>query len=318
MNQKGSRIKLLLAFVAVYIIWGSTYLAIRFAIESIPPLLMAGVRFSIAGLILFFIARIKSKERIKWVHFRSAAIIGILLLLGGNGGVVWAEQWVPSGITALLISTVPVWVALIHWVMPGSEKPTLKNILGVVLGFIGLFLLISPHNLLSGGNVNLVGAGVLIAAALSWAAGSVYTKHAIVPESNLLNVALEMLCGGIALVIVSYFFGDWSRVHISLITSRSLFAFIYLIMFGSLIAFTAYIWLLDAAGAAKATTYAYVNPVVAVLLGWLLAGEELSVKMIFSAFIIIAAVAIIITDFRGVKNWFQGKGKKVQVKGTTL
>jgi drug/metabolite transporter (DMT)-like permease len=288
--------------MAVFFIWGSTYLAIRFAIESIPPLLMAGLRFLIAGGLLFFISRINNKEKIKLVHLRSAFIIGVLLLLGGNGGVVWAEQWVPSGITALLISTVPIWVAIISWIMPKGDTPSLKNVLGVILGFAGLFFLISPNNLLAGGNVNLTGAAVLVAGALSWAIGSIYTRHAIVPNSKLMTVALEMLGGGIALIIVSYFFGDWGRFHITLITTKSLFAISYLIIFGSMIAFTAYIWLLDAAGPAKATTYAYVNPVVAVILGWLMAGEELSAKMIFSAIVIIIAVAIIITDFKSLKG----------------
>jgi drug/metabolite transporter (DMT)-like permease len=292
---------MLSAFFAVFFIWGSTYLAIRFAIESIPPLLMAGLRFLIAGVILFLISRIYNKEKIKLIHLRSAFIIGCLLLLGGNGGVVWAEQSVPSGVTALLISTVPIWVALITWIMPKGNKPSSKNIIGVILGFAGLFFLISPYNLISGGNVNLTGAIVLIAAALSWAIGSIYTRHAIVPDSKLMTVALEMLCGGIALIIVSYFFGDWGRFHVSSLTFKSLTAFIYLIIFGSLVAFTAYIWLLDAAGPAKATTYAYVNPVVAVILGWLMASEALSFKMIFSAAIIIIAVAIIITDFKGLR-----------------
>ena len=263
---------------------------------------MAGMRFFIAGSLLFVIARFNSKEKLKPVHFRSAIIIGVLLLLGGNGGVVWAEQWVPSGITALLISTVPVWVAVISWVMPHGENPSAKNIIGVILGFVGLFFLVSPHNLISGGNVNLTGALVLIAGALSWAGGSVYTKHAEVPKSKLTTVALEMFFGGVALIIVSYFFGDWNRFHPSLVTQKSLLSFIYLIIFGSLIAFTAYIWMLDAAGPAKATTYAYVNPVVAVILGYMLASEELSLKMILAAFIIIAAVVIIITDFTSLKK----------------
>jgi drug/metabolite transporter (DMT)-like permease len=265
------------------------------------------MRFFIAGLILLFISRLNNKEKLKLVHFRSAFIIGALLLLGGNGGVVWAEQWVPSGITALLISTVPVWVALISWVIPHGENPSLKNIIGVFLGFLGLFFLISPHNLLSGGNVNLNGALVLIAAALAWAIGSVYTRHAEVPKSKLMTVALEMFFGGVSLIIVSYFFGDWSRFHPGLVTQKSLLSFIYLIIFGSLIAFTAYIWLLDAAGPAKATTYAYVNPVVAVILGYLIAGEEISIKMVFSAVIIITAVAIIITDFTSLKEKLKRK-----------
>ena len=263
---------------------------------------MAGMRFFIAGSLLFIFTRFNSKEKLKFIHFRSAFIIGVLLLLGGNGGVVWAEKTVPSGITALLISTVPVWVAVINWVLPKGEKTSLKNVTGVILGFIGLFFLISPHNLVSGGNVNLTGSLVLVGAALSWACGSVYTSHAEVPKSKLATVALEMFFGGVALILVSYFFGDWNSFHPGMVTTKSLIAFIYLIVFGSLIAFTAYIWLLDAAGPAKATTYAYVNPVVAVILGYFIASEELSLKMIFAAFIIITAVVIIITDFSSLKT----------------
>lgn len=296
--EKSSSINLLLAFAAVYIIWGSTYLGIRFAIETIPPFLMAGVRFIFAGIVLYIFSSGKSEEKLTFEHYKSTAIIGLLLLLGGNGGVVWAEQFVPSGLTALLISTVPIWVVIINLVFSLEKKNSAKNTFGVLLGFAGLFFLISPENIIRGGNVDLNGALVLIAASLFWSAGSVYTKHAVLPKSSLVSTSLQMIFGGIGLLAASFVFDEPNNFVLASVSSRSVLAVIYLIIFGSLIAFSSYIWLLHKAGPAKATTYAYVNPVVAVLLGWLLAGEEMSFKIIISAIIIISAVVIIITDFK--------------------
>lgn len=296
MKKQNVSLKVIFAFAAVYIIWGSTYLAIRFAIETIPPFLMAGVRFLIAGLILFAFTYKKNNEPITASHLKSTAIIGILLLLGGNGGVVWAEQFVPSGLTALLISTVPVWVVLISWTIPHDKSVSLKNIIGVVLGFIGLFFLISPESIFRGESVDLIGAITLVGAALSWSIGSVYTKRADLPKNSLTGTSLEMIFGGAALLLFSTIAGEWNSFNPAAISMRSFMAVIYLIIMGSLIAFSAYIWLLEKAGPAKATTYAYVNPIVAVFLGWLLAGEELNSRIIFSAIIIVTAVVIIITN----------------------
>lgn len=296
-EQAHVSVKLILAFAAVYIIWGSTYLAIRFAIETIPPFLMAGVRFLTAGVILFAFTYKKNKEPITGSHLKSTAIIGILLLLGGNGGVVWAEQFVPSGLTALLISTVPIWVVLITWTIPKEKNVSLKNVIGVILGFIGLFILVSPESIFKGESVHLIGAITLVGAALSWSIGSVYTKRAVLPKNSLTGTSLEMIFGGISLVIASLISGEWNNFNPAAVSMRSFTAVLYLIVMGSLIAFSAYIWLLEKAGPAKATTYAYVNPIVAVFLGWLLAGEALNPRIIFSAFIIVTAVVIIITNF---------------------
>jgi drug/metabolite transporter (DMT)-like permease len=297
LKQKPSTLKLLAAFTSVFIIWGSTYLAIKFAIETVPPFLMAGLRFIVAGSILFVFVKIRVKEKIKMEFWRSALIIGGLLLLGGNGGVVWAEQYVSSGLAALLVSTVPIWVVIITWLKPKSESPSLKLVLGIIMGFAGLFLLVSPYSLIKGDEVDLAGVGALLMATFFWSLGSVYSRHAKLPKSNLLTVSMEMLSGGVLLFIAGFIFEDWSNVSFAAISSKSILSILYLIFFGSIVAFTAYIWLLEKAGPSRATTYAYVNPVVAVFLGWLLGGEEMNLRIIISAIIIISAVAIIITDF---------------------
>lgn len=301
-NKKASNLKLYSAFAAVYIIWGSTYLAIRFAIETIPPFIMAGSRFLFAGIVLYLLTYKKNKEKLTPAHFKSTAIIGILLLLGGNGGVCWAEQFVPSGLTALLISTVPIWVMLISFVMPKQKNASLKNVIGVILGFIGLFFLISPEHIIKGSSVDLVGALALIIASLLWSIGSVYSKNADLPKYSLTATALEMFFGGITLLIASLFTGEWSHFNAGAISGKSILGLVYLIIFGSLIAFSAYVWLLSKADPHKVTTYAYVNPVVAVFLGWLLAGEMIDLKVIVSAVIIIAAVVLIITNFSAMRK----------------
>jgi len=292
-KQSKYSIKIIVAFAAIYLIWGSTYLAIKFAIETIPSFFMAAIRFLIAGAILFTFSRIKGKFKIEPIHWKSSFIVGGLLLLGGNGGVVWAEKVVPSGLTALLVSTVPIWVVIISLIIRSEEKPTLKQILGICLGFIGLFFLISPENLLRGESINLTGAIVLLGATLSWSIGSIYTKHAIFPESQILTVALQMLAGGFLLFLLSLVSGEIFTLDISLVSLKSFISLLYLIALGSVIAFTAYIWLLKNVGAAKTTTYAYVNPVVAVFLGWALAGETLDFKIIISSIVIISAVVLI-------------------------
>lgn len=286
------RTKLILAFAAVYIIWGSTYLAIRFAIESIPPFSMAAIRFLVAGGVLFAWARWRSNERLTWTHWRSAAVVGFLLLVGGNGGVVWAEQTVPSGITALIIAIVPLWIVLLEW-MNNGVRPNVFTSLGIFLGLVGILLLIGPGEITgTDTDVDWVGALVLIVATISWAIGSLYSRRAHLPQSPFLATAMEMILGGLFLAVIGFASGE--TLNVSLASTKSLFALGYLIVFGSMIGFTAYIWILRVAPPSKASTYAFVNPIVAVFLGWLLAGEELSLSVITAMAIIVTAVAIII------------------------
>lgn len=301
MDQRKNLLKLVAAFAAVYIIWGSTYLGIRFAIETLPPFLMAGVRFLSAGAILFSFSKFKSRTPITLTHWKSAFIIGALLLLGGNGGVVWAEQFVPSGLTAVLVATVPIWVVTISFLKKDAVKPNGKTVAGVLLGFAGLIFLVNPFNL-QGGDVNLYGAAAILIATISWAFGTIYTKHAAFPESKLSAVGMQMICGGILLSLTGMLTGEISEVNFNGISIKSVLAVLYLIIFGSIIAFTSYIWLIEAAGPSKASTYAYVNPVVAVFLGWIFAGEIITIKMIIAAVIIILSVAIINSDFSFLKK----------------
>jgi drug/metabolite transporter (DMT)-like permease len=287
------RARLLTAFAAVYIVWGSTYLAIRFAVETLPPLLMAGARFLLSGAILLAWARFREgaapPSRTEW---RTALISGILLLLGGNGGVAWAEQRVPSGIAALLVAVVPLWMVLLAWIRPGGERPRLPVFLGVGLGLAGLALLVGPDALRQGG-ASSVGALVLVLASLSWAIGSLYIQWAPKAPSGVSASGSQMLAGGLVLIIAGIVAHEPARLDLAHASTRSLLGFAYLVTVGSLIGFTAYLYLLAHTSAAKAATYAYVNPVVAVFLGWAIGHESVTSRTIVAAAIILAGVAII-------------------------
>jgi drug/metabolite transporter (DMT)-like permease len=292
-QQRSQATLIVIALGAVYVIWGSTYLAIRIAIETIPPFLMAGTRFLVAGGLLFIWAMVRGEPRPKRMHWRPAVIIGGLMLVGGNGGVTWAEQTVPSGTAALLVAMVPIWMVLIDWLRPGGSRPGRMVFLGLALGFLGVVLLIGPRG--TGGReaIHLVGAAVIIGAALSWSTGSIYSRSAKLPESPLVATALEMLAGGALLFLVGSISGEWGELNLAQISSRSLISLGYMILFGSIIAFTAYIWLLRVSTPARVSTYAYVNPVVAVFLGGAVLGETLSVHTLIAAAIIVSAVIII-------------------------
>jgi drug/metabolite transporter (DMT)-like permease len=292
------RARLLAAFAAVYVIWGSTYLAIRFAIETLPPLLMAGARFTIAGLILLLWSRlVQHAERPSRSDWRTGLVSGALLLLGGNGAVVWAETRVPSGIAALLVAVVPLWMVLLDWWRPGGRRPGAPVFIGVALGLVGLGLLVGPDAMHGGsgnsGGVSTIGAVVLIAGSLSWAIGSLFTKQAPRPTTSINGSGTQMFAGGLWLLAAGTFGGELARLDLAHVTQRSLLGLVYLVLFGSLIGFTAYFYLLSHTTAAKAATYAYVNPVVAVLLGWAFAHEPLTMRTIIAAAVILAGVAII-------------------------
>ncbi len=289
------------AFAAIYLIWGSTYLAIKYAVETVPPFLMAGTRFLVAGSIMFAWLRFRGGERPTMIHWRSAAIIGGLLLLGGNGGVVWAEQTVPSGVTALLITTVPIWMVLIEWLRRGGVRPEWSVAGGVLLGVGGVVVLVSSNDLGGGVPFNRLGALVLVLASLSWSLGSIYSRSAPLPQSPLLLTAMEMLCGGGLLLLAGLVSGEWSRLDVGGITVLSVLSLAYLIVFGSLIAFSSYVWLLKVSTPARVSTYAFVNPMVAVLLGVLVAGEPFGGRTLAATVIIIGAVVLITTKARRAK-----------------
>jgi drug/metabolite transporter (DMT)-like permease len=287
------RTRLIAAFAAVYVVWGSTYLAIRFAVETLPPLLMAGTRFLIAGGILLLWARLRERAGPTKTDWLTGLVSGAFMLLGGNGAVVWAEQRVPSGLAALLVAVVPLWMVLLDWLRPGGRRPANLVFVGLGLGLVGLALLVGPDALHSGGDVSLVGAGVLMAGSLAWAVGSLYTQRAPRSSSGSIGSGTQMFTGGLCLVLVAVLIGEPSHLDVAHASSRSLLGFLYLVTVGSLVGFTAYIYLLGHTTAAKAATYAYVNPVVAVLLGWALAHERVTPRTLVAAAVILAGVAII-------------------------
>jgi drug/metabolite transporter (DMT)-like permease len=290
-----TRLRVAAAFAAVYVLWGSTYLAIRFALESLPPFWMASSRFLIAGTLLYVWARRRGEPAPTRIHWRSALIVGGLLLMGGNGGVVWAEQRVPSGLAALLVATVPLWMVMLDGAGRGWRRPPVQVLLGIGLGLAGVALLVGPGKFAGGLGVDPLGAGALLLGALCWATGSLYSRRAPLPPSPLLGTAMEMLGGGACLAVAGLVSGEWGRLDLAAATPRSLLAVGYLVVFGSLVGFTAYVWLLRVSTPPLVATYAYVNPVVAVLLGWAFAGEPVTARTLVAAAVIVGAVVLITT-----------------------
>ena len=288
-----SRARLLAAFAVVYVVWGSTYLAIRFAIETMPPFVMAAMRFLVAGGILIAWSVVRGAEWPRWTQWRSAVVIGALLLLGGNGAVVWSEQRVPSSIAALLVASMALWMVLLDWARPGGRRPGALVFAGLALGLAGLALLVGVGGAALHGGVDRLGALVLVLASLSWAIGSLVSRAAPKPAVPLLAAGMEMLAGGILLLLASLVSGEMSTVRLAAVSTRSVLAFLYLVTAGSLLGYSTYAWLLRHASAAKVATYVYVNPVVAVLLGWTFAGEPVTARTLVASAVIVAAVALV-------------------------
>jgi drug/metabolite transporter (DMT)-like permease len=288
-----SRAKIAAAFAAIYIIWGSTFLGIRYAIETMPPLLMAGTRFIIAGAVLYAWAALREGARPTGRHWINTAVVGLLLLTVGNGAVSWAEQFVPSGLAALVVAITPLWMVVFESLRPGGDRPTMKVMGGIALGIVGLVLLIGPGDIMGTSAVDVRSAAVLLAGTLAWAGGSIYSRSLVLPRSARLSTAMQMLAAGVFLLIAGFLGGESSRLSVEAMSVRSLIAVGYLIVFGSIIGFTAYSWLLTVASAASVSTYAYVNPVVALFLGWAIAGEPLTGRTILAAGVVLAGVALI-------------------------
>lgn len=297
-------VTLIAAFAAVYIFWGSTYLAIKYAIETLPPFLMAGSRFVFAGSILYIWARLsKDYEKPSLKHWRTSFIVGTLLLLGGNGGVVLAQHYISSSLAALLVATEPFWIVLLGWLWLKGSRPNWKVALGLLIGFVGVYLLIGGQgSSASGGAGQIFGALCVIAAALSWATGSMYGLRASTPKSSVLTSGMQMLSGGAVLTVVGFIKGEATTFNVADVSPNSWFALAYLVIFGSLIGFTAYSWLLKNAEPAMVATYAYINPVIAVFLGWLIAGESFTTQMLVGAGIIVGSVALITSQDKVEKD----------------
>jgi drug/metabolite transporter (DMT)-like permease len=289
MADASLRVKIAVALGLVWLIWGSTYLAIRYAVATLPPLAMSGVRFLLAGALLYLWAWRSGAPAPSPRQWRSAALVGLLLLVGGNGFVVWAEKRVDSGLAALLVSTTPIFMVLLPWWSGRAPRPRPAVIVGIVLGLVGVALLVRPSGI---GGVDVAGAVMLTLASLFWALGSLYSRAAELPKSPLMATGIQMLAGGLQMLLAGIALGEPAHFHWSQVSRASLAGFVYLVV-AAVVAFTAYLWLLRAAAPALVSTYSYVNPLVAVFLGWAIAGEPITGRTLLAALVIVASVAMI-------------------------
>jgi drug/metabolite transporter (DMT)-like permease len=287
----------IVAFAALYVIWGSTYLGIRFAIETIPPFLMAGARFVLAGLIMYAIAWSQGIGKSSWANWRTSLIIGACLLLAGNGGVTISEKYIDSGLAALIVAIVPIYIVLLGWLTGMSPRPSPIMWLALVGGFVGVGILFGPALHFSSDDARhpAIGISILLVSSFIWSVGSLYSRVAKHAASPFLTAAQQMLCGGMLLLFVGIATGELRRLHPGSISMLSLGSFIYLVIIGAVVGYTAYIWLLRHCEPAKVATYAYVNPIVALLLGALFAGETVTMRTLIAAALIIGSVALVIT-----------------------
>jgi len=288
----------IIAFAAIYVIWGSTYLAIRFAVETLPPFLMLAARFGVAGLLLYGWLRLRGLPRPPRAEWIGSTAVGGLLLVGGTGAVAWAEQWIPSGLAALIVAIVPMWMVLLDWLRPDGRRPTARIVAGLVMGLAGVMLLVGPIEVGGGGRMQLLGAAAVVAGTISWATGSVFGSSFRVPSVPRMAAALQMTMGGALLLTLGTLRGEWSRLDPAGISMRSGMSLLYLIVFGSIIAFAAYVYLLRVSTPARVGSYAYVNPVVAVFLGWALADEPVTGRTLMAAAVIITGVVLIVSGRR--------------------
>lgn len=296
--NKNHAIKIIAAFAAIYIIWGTTYLGIRIAVETIPAFFMAGMRFLIAGIISLAFLRLRRVPLPTRRQWRGAAVVGAFLVVGGNGLVTWSEQQVPSGIAALVVATVPLWITLLDWLFFNGKKPGKQAALGLMMGFTGIGLLIGRGQLFGTLKVDWLSAAVLMAAPVLWSVGSLQSRRANLPENVFMSTAVEMLVGGGLLMLAGLVTGEASRLNLAAISPGSVLAMLYLTIFGSIVALTAYVWLLKTVQAATVSTYTYVNPVIAVFLGWLILSEPITSQTVVAVGVIVSSVLLITTQGR--------------------
>ena len=283
--------RILLAFGATWLIWGSTYLGVAIVVRDLPPFLTSGLRNVLAGALLYATLRARGAERPTRAQWLAAAIVGVSLLAFGNGAVTWAAQREPSGVIALVVSLVPLWLLVFGWFGAKGVRPAGYELAGVGLGLAGIALLVAPHE--GGGNVSGLGLVVLLGSTLAWAGGSLYARTLAPMKTPLVGTGMEMMLGGTAMLAASGVSGEWSRVQAASFTPRAVVGLGYLVFFGSILGFSAYKWLLANVRPALAGTYAFVNPVVAMLLGWAFAGEALTGRLVLAMALIVGAVAMI-------------------------
>ena len=293
-HQAPGRLPLLIAFAAIYIVWGSTYLAIAFAVESIPPFLAIGSRFLTAGVVLYAFMRIKGVPRPPRHRMINGGVIGFLTLGLGTGLVAWAEQHIDSGFAALIITAVPLWFVLLDWLMLKGGAPRRPVILGLILGFVGIVVLTGPELITGIADTSSLAVILVICATICWSAGSLRSKMIEMPENLFMSSAVQMAFGGLVVTLIGLALGEASAFNWAAVTERSLWAWAYLVVFGSFGAFSAYVWLLANAPPKQVSSYAFVNPVVAVFLGWWLAGELVNARILTACVIMVSAVALIV------------------------
>ena len=285
----------LICFAIVYIVWGSTFYGIKIGIQSFPPYLLAGLRYLLAGVVFYPTVRILSREKPTLSQWKTTFITGGLLFAAGNGTVSWAELRVPSGIAALLVATVSLWMVLVDWLRPGGARPAPRVIAGFILGFLGMAVLVGPTHLGNSGRIDPIGSFALIAASLAWAIGSIYSRHHPLPRTPLLAAGMQTLCGGVQLCVFAFAAGETRNFHFADVTLRSWLALLYLAAFGSGLGFSAYVYILKHSTASRVATYAFVNPVIALFLGWFLASEPLTLRTALASGVILTAVILVIT-----------------------
>jgi len=288
-----SRAAISAGLATIYLVWGSTYLAIRVAVETMPPFLMAAARFLLAGAALITFLKLRGAPWPTARQWRLNALIGTLLLLGGNGTVVWAEQFVPSGLTALLIGIGPLFIVLIEWAWPGGQRPTAHTALALLIGFAGVTWLAAPWQNPAHGGLHVGGVIAILAGCFFWSLGSITSRHAKHGADPMMASALQLLCGGTALMVAACIHGDWTALNLPAISARSWGAFFYLVVVGSIVGFSTFVWLMKKCPPAQVATFAYVNPVVAVILGWLILGEPITARTLVASALIITAVVLI-------------------------
>ena len=306
------RLRLLGAFAAIYLIWGSTFLAIHVAVETMPPFFMAAARFVTAGAIVYAIGRLAgapSPSRRDWTYTTAA---GALMFLGGNGGLAWASQYVQSGLAALIMTLIPVWMTLLAWLWRGGPRPHRVVLLGLALGFGGVALLIGPGALRGTGEVNLLAALVVVASSLLWSVGSIYARGVRLASPGILVTGMQMFGGGVLLLLVSGLLGEFSHVRLTTVAPVAWLGLAHLILLGAVVGHSAYFWLLKEVNPALVATYAFVNPIVAVWLGWAFAGEAVTGRMLGASAVIISAVALI------TLYSMRGAGRRVSAASQTL
>jgi len=292
-SQQQSRLKILAAFIAVYFVWGTTYLAIKYAIETIPPFLMMGMRSLIAGTVLYTWGRLRGDTNVARKELPSLILIGSLFFLIGHGVLAWSQQTVPSGVAALLVASEPIIIALFEPLFTREGRVGKRTMFGMLIGLSGIAVLVMPQGF-DFKNANLLGSFGILVGASSWASGAIYARVAKLPRSPLITGGLQLLFGGVLLILVSYMLGEWSAFTFSQVAIRSWLALAYLIPFGSIITFSAYTWLLTITSATRISTHTFINPVVAVIVGWAFGGEALTWEMLFATVLIVISVYLVL------------------------